>query len=213
MVTSGERDLPTCECRRGTASACSYRPLRCSTGACATETSGTRRRRQSAGVEAPRRADGGRRPARRARGRPDRADGGDDDAHGAVRPDERQARCRIAGGRSRCARSRRRRNGHRVGPVSVDPRIADWTGRIDGKVKAEVIRMHHHRSAWDRVSAMLSDNADLPHSYWWEFMFETYAITQASAVRRQADNRKDVDSLMRVIMDVRKGAAALTRTW
>jgi hypothetical protein len=81
------------------------------------------------------------------------------------------------------------------------------------KVKAEVMRMHHHKSAWDRVCAMLSDNADLPHSYWWEFMFERYAITHASAVRRQADNRKDVDSLMRFIMDVRKGAAALTKTW
>lgn len=73
--------------------------------------------------------------------------------------------------------------------------------------------MHHHKSAWDRVSAMLSDNPGLPNSYWWEFMFETYAITQASAVRRQADNRKDVDSLMRFVMDVRTGAAALTKTW
>src|SRR3954468_20960170 len=73
--------------------------------------------------------------------------------------------------------------------------------------------MHHHRSAWDRVSVMLADNAELPDSYWWEFMFETYAITQASAVRRQADNRRDVDSLMRFIMDVRKDAAALTKTW
>jgi hypothetical protein len=97
--------------------------------------------------------------------------------------------------------------------VTIDPRIKDWTARIDGKVKAEVIRMHHHKSAWDRVSAMLTDNADLPDSYWWEFMFETYAITQASAVRRQADSRRDVDSLMRFIMDVRKGAAALTKTW
>jgi hypothetical protein len=97
--------------------------------------------------------------------------------------------------------------------VTIDLRIKDWTARIDGKVKVEVVRMHHHKSAWDRVSAMLTDNADLPDSYWWEFMFETYAITQASAVRRQADSRRDVDSLMRFIMDVGKGAAALTKTW
>jgi len=97
--------------------------------------------------------------------------------------------------------------------MAVDPRIQDWTARIDGKVKTEVIRMHHHKAAWDRVSAMLADNPDLPDSYWWEFMFETYAITQASAVRRQADDRKDVDSLMRVMMDLRRGAAALTKTW
>jgi hypothetical protein len=46
--------------------------------------------------------------------------------------------------------------------VAIDPRIKDWTARIDGKVKVEVVRMHHHKSAWDRVSAMLTDNADLP---------------------------------------------------
>jgi hypothetical protein len=97
--------------------------------------------------------------------------------------------------------------------VTTDPRIAAWTARIDGKVKAEVIRMHHHKAAWDRVSAMLADNPDLPDSYWWEFMFETYGVTQASAVRRQADGRRDVDSLMRFIMDMQKGAAALTKAW
>lgn len=97
--------------------------------------------------------------------------------------------------------------------MTPDPRIQDWTARIDGKVKNEVIRMHHHKAAWDRFSAMLADNPDLPDSYWWEFMFETYAITQASAVRRQADSRTDVDSLMRLIMDLRRGAAALTKTW
>lgn len=49
--------------------------------------------------------------------------------------------------------------------MTVDPRIQDWTARIDGKVKTEVIRMHHHKAAWDRVSAMLADNPDLPDSY------------------------------------------------
>lgn len=97
--------------------------------------------------------------------------------------------------------------------MTTDPRIADWTDRVDGAIKVEVIRMHHHKSAWDRVSAMLADNPDLPDSYWWEFSFETYAMSQASAVRRQADSRKDVNSLMRLMMDMRKGATALTKTW
>lgn len=97
--------------------------------------------------------------------------------------------------------------------MTTDPRIKGWTNRIDGAIKVEVIRMHHHKSAWDRVSAMLTDNADLPDSYWWEFMFETYAMSQAAAVRRQADTRKDVNSLMRFIMDMRKGAAVLAKTW
>jgi hypothetical protein len=73
--------------------------------------------------------------------------------------------------------------------------------------------MHHHKSAWDRVAAVLAENSDLPASYWWEFMFETYTMSQASAVRRQADTRKDVNSLMRLIMNVRTGAPAVTREW
>jgi hypothetical protein len=97
--------------------------------------------------------------------------------------------------------------------VTTDPRIVDWTDRVDGALKVEVVRMYHHKSAWDRVSAMLAGQTDLPDSYWWEFMFETYAMSQASAVRRQADTRKDVNSLMRLIMDVRKGASVLTKTW
>jgi hypothetical protein len=97
--------------------------------------------------------------------------------------------------------------------ATVDPRIEDWTARIDGAIKAEVLRMHHHLSTWQRVSALLADNPDLPDSYWWEFMFETYSMTQASAVRRQADSRRDVNSLMRLIMDVRKGATVVTRAW
>lgn len=87
--------------------------------------------------------------------------------------------------------------------ASPDPRIQDWTARVDGAIKTEVLRMHHHLSAWERVSTLIADNPDLPDSYWWEFMFETYASTQASAVRRQADSRRDVNSLMRLIMDVR----------
>jgi hypothetical protein len=97
--------------------------------------------------------------------------------------------------------------------MTTDTRIADWTARVDGAIKAEVIRMHHHLSAWERVSAMIADNPDLPDSYWWEFMFEIYAMSQASAVRRQADTRRDVNSLMRLLMDVRKSATAVTRDW
>jgi hypothetical protein len=102
-----------------------------------------------------------------------------------------------------CARARgvrRRVERHPSAPaailqsVTADSRITNWTERIDGAIKAEVIRMHHHKSAWTRVSAMLAENADLPDSYWWEFMFEIYAMSQAFAVRRQADARRDVNS-------------------
>jgi hypothetical protein len=50
--------------------------------------------------------------------------------------------------------------------------------------------MHLQRDAYRKVSEMLTANADdLPDSYWWEFMRDTHATTQAVAVRRQADTR------------------------
>ncbi len=47
--------------------------------------------------------------------------------HGAIRPDERQACRRITHRHAR--RTCRSRGG---GGVTIDPRIADWTDRIDG---------------------------------------------------------------------------------
>ncbi len=95
----------------------------------------------------------------------------------------------------------------------ADARIEKWTTWIDGTIKNELLTMHLHRFAWQEATKLIEDNAELPESYWWEFMYETYAITQAAAVRRQADVRRDVVSLARFLMDVRKGAAAITRTY
>ena len=57
--------------------------------------------------------------------------------------------------------------------MTPDPRITNWIDRVDGTIQVEVIRMHHHKSAWDRVFAMLADSPDLPDSYWWEFTVGT----------------------------------------
>ena len=52
------------------------------------------------------------------------------------------------------------------------------------------------------MSKIIEGNRELPDSYWWQFMFDTYAVTQAVAVRRQADLHKDVASLGVVPGDV-----------
>jgi hypothetical protein len=41
-------------------------------------------------------------------------------------------------------------------------------------------------------------------SYFWEWLFDIYTKTQASAVRRQADERNDVASLGRLLVEIRK---------
>ena len=55
--------------------------------------------------------------------------------------------------------------------------------------------MHDYRATWTHVGNMLAANAALPSSHWWQFMRDTYATTQAVAVRRQADRHRDAGSL------------------
>lgn len=72
--------------------------------------------------------------------------------------------------------------------------------------------MFLHRYVSREVGKILEDNeAQLPESYWWEFMRDTYATTQAVAVRRQADTHPDVASLGKLIEEIRDDAGRLTR--
>lgn len=88
-----------------------------------------------------------------------------------------------------------------------------WTTWIDGTIKNEFLTMHLHRYAWQEVTKLVEDNAGLPDSYWWEFMYETYAITQAAAIRRQVDVRRGTTSLLRLLNAVRTGARGVTRSY
>lgn len=56
---------------------------------------------------------------------------------------------------------------------------------------------------------MLEDS-ELPESYWWELMLDTYATTQAIAVRRQADPHPDAASLRNLVEQVRDNPQRLT---
>ena len=101
----------------------------------------------------------------------------------------------------------------RLSPVSnaTDQRIEKWTRWIEGSIKSNVLTMHLHRHAWRKVAEILEDNPGLPESYWWEFMRDTYATTQAIAVRRQADRHPDAASLGKLIEQIRDDAARVTR--
>src|SRR3954464_11882159 len=93
----------------------------------------------------------------------------------------------------------------------TDQRIAKWTRWIDGPIKGDVLTMHLQRDAWLGVSKILQENGQLPDSYWWEFMVDTYAVTQAVAVRRQADMHKGVASLAKLIGEIRDEPTTITR--
>lgn len=95
----------------------------------------------------------------------------------------------------------------------ADQRIDKWVGWIDGTIKSNVLTMHLQREVWKDVSEILAANPDLPDSYWWEFMRDTYATTQAVAVRRQADLTRGVASLGKLIEEIGEDPSRLTKAF
>jgi hypothetical protein len=95
----------------------------------------------------------------------------------------------------------------------TDQRIEKWTRWINGTINNNVLTMHLQRDAWRKVSQILEANGQLPDSYWWEFMRDTYATTQAIAVRRQADTHRDAASLGKLIEEMRDDATRVTRSF
>lgn len=95
----------------------------------------------------------------------------------------------------------------------ADERIEKWTRWIDGTIKNNVLTMHLHRYAWREVAEMLQKRPDLPVSYWWEFMLDAYATTQAIAVRRQADPHPDAASLRNLVSELAADPGRLTLEW
>jgi hypothetical protein len=92
----------------------------------------------------------------------------------------------------------------------TDQRIAKWTRWINGTIKTDVLTMHLQRDAWIEVSKILQENGQLPDSYWWEFMVDTYIVAQAVAVRRQADAHRDAASLRNLIAQVADDPTRIT---
>jgi hypothetical protein len=93
----------------------------------------------------------------------------------------------------------------------ADQRIAKWSGWIEGTINNNVLTMHLHRHAWQEVSGIIEQNGQLPDSYWWEFMRDTYAVSQAVAVRRQADTHRDAASLGKLVAEIRDDSRRITR--
>ena len=95
----------------------------------------------------------------------------------------------------------------------ADERTDRWRGWIDGPIRKNVLTMHLQRDAYMKVTRILSANKNLPDSYWWEFMVDTYITTQAIAVRRQTDLDGRVASLARLISQIRDKPDAITREY
>jgi AbiU2 len=92
-----------------------------------------------------------------------------------------------------------------------DSLVEKWQRWCTGKIQQEVVTMHLHRYAWREVGQIIEKHGALPDSYYWEYMRDTYAVTQAVAVRRQADTDPRADSLGRLILEIRADAPRITR--
>src|SRR4051794_31184307 len=95
----------------------------------------------------------------------------------------------------------------------MSERLEQWSGWIDGQIRANVLTMHLQRDSYMKVTRILSANKTLPDSYWWEFMVDTYITTQAMAVRRQADIDERVASLARIMLEVEAEPETITRDY
>ena len=94
----------------------------------------------------------------------------------------------------------------------IDQRVAKWKRWCEEMIDPDVLTMYLRRYAALEVGKILEDNDDqLPESYWWEFMGDTYGTTQAVAVRRQADTHRDAASLGKLIEQIRDDASLITR--
>jgi hypothetical protein len=76
-----------------------------------------------------------------------------------------------------------------------------------------MIGMYFRRLIWKRVVAIAEANPEVRNqgSAFWDLLRETYAVTQAIAIRRQADFDRRVCSLAMLIKQMRDNARALTR--
>jgi hypothetical protein len=93
----------------------------------------------------------------------------------------------------------------------ADSRVEKWRRWIDDRIYPDVRTMHLHRDVFQRVGKILRENGTLPPSYYWLFLRETYAKTQAVAIRRQADPSSRVISLGSLVYEISENADSLTR--
>jgi hypothetical protein len=94
----------------------------------------------------------------------------------------------------------------------VDSRIEKWRRWLDEAITPDVHDIYLHRATYKRVQEIVVANERLPRdSYFWEYLEDTYATTQAVAVRRQAEPSTRVRSLGQLIKEVAENAQHVTR--
>ena len=93
----------------------------------------------------------------------------------------------------------------------ADSKIEKWLRWFEAPIFPEISAIYLHRHAFRTVRDMVQSNGELPGSYFFEYIEDTYAVTQSVAVRRQAECTSRVKTLGRLIGEVEQDAARITR--
>ena len=93
----------------------------------------------------------------------------------------------------------------------ADSRIEKWLRWLEKEIQQEIFDMNLRRYVFRDVGEIIEANGSLPPSYWFEFSSDTYATTQAVAIRRQAEVDARVISLGQLIAEIGSDADRLTR--
>jgi hypothetical protein len=93
----------------------------------------------------------------------------------------------------------------------ADSRVEKWRRWVEGDyIRAEILRMYLNRAILRDVFEM-AEEADLPPSYFWDYMRELYGTTQAVAIRRQAEVDVRVITLGKLLSEIEADAHRITR--
>ncbi len=85
----------------------------------------------------------------------------------------------------------------------------EWLGIIS----QDIFTVYFWRATWLTLGDIIRSNPDVGPSHLFSYMSNVYGSSQAVAVRRLADERRDVVSLAALIKDMNRHARAITADW
>jgi hypothetical protein len=92
-----------------------------------------------------------------------------------------------------------------------DSKVERWRRDLD-VVKDDVLGMHHRRDVYRTVARIVDDHGNLPPSLFFDYVRNTYGVTQAATIRRQAEvDPPRVVSLASLLSEIRSEPERLTR--
>jgi hypothetical protein len=93
-----------------------------------------------------------------------------------------------------------------------DSKVEKWLGWLEEKIRPEVLTIYWRRHVYRTVADITSSRKPhLPASHFFDYLRDTYAITQAVAVRRQAERSSRVISLGTLLAEVAAEPERMTR--